>query len=564
MRKTNYKKDIFLRLAMTISSILLPLFFYGQTTPSKVEVQKGKQRPKLVVGIIVDQMRYDYLYKYYDKFGEGGFKKLLKDGFNCKNTNYNYTPTYTAPGHASVYTGTTPSHHGVIGNNWFVRDAKKSIYVTDDSLVRTIGSNSEKAGKMSPRNMLSSTIGDELRLYSNMKSKVIAVALKDRSAILPGGHLSNGSYWFDSESGNFITSTFYKNELPTWVRDFNGLRLADKYLLQPWNTLLPIEQYTESAPDDNPYEGLYKGETKPTFPHQLPTMFSKTDYEVLRYSPFGNSITKDIALAALKNENMGQGTATDFLAISFSSTDYVGHKFGPQSVEVEDTYLRLDKDIAEILVYLEKTYGKEGFLIFLTADHAASYVPEQMLDLKMQAGYFDSKKFADSIKGYLRENYRDTTLLDMFINEQVYLNHTEIEKAKISLSKIQNDVVSLALRFKGVSNAYTSAQLNGELLANKSASLMQAGFYIKRSGDVSLLLEPAWVDWSHTGTTHGSSYTYDTRVPLLWYGSHIKAGETYESIDITDIAPTISAMLDIMPPNSATGKPILPLLVLSK
>jgi predicted AlkP superfamily pyrophosphatase or phosphodiesterase len=546
---------------MKIAAILISgLFSFTLCAQTNVKPTTTKLpiQPKLVVGIVIDQMRYDYLAKYLNKFSENGFKKLLNQGFNCKNTNYNYAPTYTGPGHASIYTGTTPAYHGIIGNNWFVRESGKEIYVTDDPTVQTVGSASEKPGKMSPRNMLSSTIGDEMRLFSNMKSRVIAVSLKDRSAILPGGHLSNGSYWFDYGSGNFITSTFYTKELPQWVTDFNAKSLADTYLSKPWNTLLPIQQYTESAADDNPYEGLYKGETKPVFPHNLPAMYSKTDYGVLASTPYGNSIVKDIALAALKAENLGKSGYTDFIAISFSSTDYVGHKMGPQSVELEDTYLRLDRDIAEIITALEKSYGKDGFLLFLTADHAAAYVPAQLMDLKMNAGYFSSKVFSDSLKKYLVKTYNDTSLVSEIINDQVYLNHALIKQKNINLKRMEEDVVSLALTFKGVANAYTSDQLNGVALKNKSAALMQNGFYIKRSGDIALLLEPQWLDdYSRTGTSHGTTYSYDTHVPLLWYGWNIKPGYTSDPIDITDIAPTIAAFLNITAPNACTGKPIV-------
>jgi predicted AlkP superfamily pyrophosphatase or phosphodiesterase len=550
-------KQIDMKITSTIIFALLSSSIFAQI-PVKKDQQEENKQPKLVVGIIVDQMRYDYLSKYYYKFSENGFKKLLKLGFNCKNTNYNYAPTYTGPGHASVYTGTTPSFHGIIGNNWFVRDSAKTIYVTDDPSVRTVGNAPEKAGKMSPHNMLSSTVGDELRLYSNMKSKVISVSLKDRSAILPGGQLSNGSYWFDSESGNFITSSYYMKELPAWLNNFNAQHLPDKYLSQPWNTLLPIEEYTESAADNNPYEGLYKGETKPVFPHNLPAMFSKTDYEILRSTPFGNTIIKDIALAALQYENLGKGDYTDLLAISFSSTDYVGHKMGPQSIETEDTYLRLDRDLAEIISYLEKNYGKDNFLLFLTADHAAAYVPAELMDFKMNAGYFSYKIFADSLKRYLHRMYNDTNLVASIINGQVYLNHTLIGHKNIILKNLQEEIASFALTFKGVANAYTSFQLNGDILKNKLAGLIQNGFYLKRSGDIAILLEPAWLDdYPHTGTSHGTTYTYDTHVPLLWYGSHIKTGFTSEPIDITDIAPTIAALLNIMAPSACTGKPIL-------
>jgi predicted AlkP superfamily pyrophosphatase or phosphodiesterase len=545
-----------MKLTTIIITGLFSLSLHAQTDV-KVIPQKENTKPKLIVGIVIDQMRYDYLAKYYNKFSENGFKKLLTQGFNCKNTNYNYAPTYTGPGHASIYTGTTPSFHGIIGNDWFVRDTGRVIYVTDDPTVQTVGSASTKAGKMSPHNMLASTIGDELRLYSNLKSKVISVSLKDRAAILPGGHLSNGSYWFDSGSGNFITSTFYKKELPQWVTDFNAQHLSDKYLSQPWNTLLPIEQYTESAEDDNHYEGLYKGETKPVFPHNLPAMFSKTDYEVLLSTPFGNTIVKDIALAALKSENLGKGDNTDFLAISFSSTDYIGHMMGPQSIELEDTYLRLDRDLAEIITYLEKIYGKDNFLLFLTADHAVAYVPQELMDLKMNAGYFSYKSFSDSLKGYLYKMYSDSSLISCIINGQIYLNRTMIKRRNIILKNIQDDIVSFSLTFKGVANAYTSYQLNGETLRNKSAELMQNGFYLKRSGDIALLLEPAWLDdYSHTGTSHGTTYSYDTHVPLLWYGWNIKPGNKSKPVDITDIAVTIASLLNIMPPNACIGNPI--------
>jgi predicted AlkP superfamily pyrophosphatase or phosphodiesterase len=545
-----------MKLTAIIFIGLLTFSLQAQTAIKPIQKLENKQ-PKLIVGIVIDQMRYDYLAKYYYKFSENGFKKLLTQGFDCKNTNYNYAPTYTGPGHASVYTGTVPAFHGIIGNNWFVRDSGKVIYVTDDPTVQTVGSASVKEGKMSPRNMLASTIGDELRLYTNMKSKVIAVALKDRAAILPGGHLSNGSYWFDSESGNFITSTYYMKELAPWVTDFNARRLADKYLLQPWNTLLPIEQYTESASDDNPYEGLYKGETKPVFPHNLPSMFTKTDYEVLRSTPFGNTITKDMALAALKGENLGKSENTDFLAISFSSTDYIGHKMGPQSIEVEDTYLRLDLDLAEIITYLEKNYGNDNFLLFLTADHAVAYVPEELMDLKMNAGYFSYKMFSDSLKKYLYSEYNDSSLVSCIINDQIYLNRPLIKRRNINLKNLQDDIVSFSLTFNGVANAYTSYQLNGETLKNRSAELMQNGFYIKRSGDIALLLEPAWLDdFSLTGTSHGTTYSYDTHVPLLWYGWNIKPGNTSKPVDITDIAVTIASLLNIMPPNACIGNPI--------
>jgi len=546
-----------MKFSTVIFFTLLSFTLHAQTTEiPKTSNEPG--RPKLVVGIVIDQMRFDYISKYYSKFSENGFKKLIKLGFNCKNTNYNYSPTYTGPGHASIYTGTTPAFHGIVGNDWFVRNTNRPTYVTDDPTVQTVGDGSEKAGKMSPRNLLASTIGDELRLYSNLKSKVISIALKDRAAILPGGHLSTGSYWFDSGSGNFITSTFFMKELPKWVNDFNSRHLAGKYLSQPWNTLLPIAQYTESASDDNPYEGLYPGETKPVFPHNLPAMYTKNDYGIIRSTPFGNTITKDIALAALKGENLGKGDFTDLLAISFSATDYVGHKMGPQSVEIEDTYLRLDRDIAEILTYLDNNYGKDNVLLFLTADHAAAYVPAQLTDNQLNSGYFNSKVFLNFLNSYLSIKYGDSTIVSFAINNEIYLNHTTIRQKNLILKDVEDEIASFSTTYNGIANAYTGYQLNGEVLKSKPATLIQNGFNIKRSGDVALMFEPAWLEEAiPTGTTHGSTYTYDTQVPLLWYGWKIQSGYTSEPVDITDIAPTIATMLSIMPPNACTGKPIV-------
>jgi len=538
---------------MKILTLVVSLFI-----SFSIFAQAKNSKPKVVVGIVIDQMRYDYLARFYNKYSDNGFKKLMNQGYNCKNANFNYAPTYTGPGHASIYTGTTPMFHGIVANNWYVREAENTTYCAFDSTVATVGSSTKKVGQMSPKNLISSTIGDELRLFSNMKSRVFSVSLKDRAAILPGGHLSNGSYWFDSKTGNFVTSTYYTNELPKWVVDFNAQHLADKYLSKPWNTLLPIEQYTESAADDNPYEGLFKGETKPVFPHNLPAMYSKTDFEVIKSTPFGNSLTKDLALAAIKGEKIGKNGYTDFLAISFSATDYIGHKMGPQSIELEDTYIRLDRDIAELVSALEAEYGKDGFVMFLTADHAAAYVPQLEMDLKMNAGYFSDKKYEESLNSFIKAKYNTEGLVSAIMNNQIYLNHKLIQEKDIDLEDLQEEIVSFTLKFDGVANAYTTEQLNGPALNNKSAVLIQNGFYIKRSGDIAILLEPQWLDdYSHTGTSHGSTYSYDTHVPLLWYGWNIKPGFTNAYIEITDIAPTISAFLNIMAPNACSGKPIL-------
>ena len=299
------------------------------------------QQPKLVVGIVVDQMRYDYLYSFSNKYGNGGFRRLLNDGFLCKNAQYNYVPTFTGPGHASIYTGTTPAIHGIAANEWYDKKTKKEIYCTQDKNVKPVGSTSD-AGLMSPANLDATTVGDEIKIASNNKAKVVGISLKDRSSILPAGHAADGAYWFDGSTGNFITSTFYRNELPKWLNDFNDKKLAKHYLEKGWNALLPIDKYTESLPDENAFEKAPNKKDKPVFPYDFKKQLDENKFDIIRSTPWGNSLTKDIAIAAIEGEDLGGDTICDMLCISFSSTDYVGHSFGPKSIELEDTYIRLD------------------------------------------------------------------------------------------------------------------------------------------------------------------------------------------------------------------------------
>ena len=332
-----------MKLSLTLCFTLFFLATYSQPV----------QGPKLVVGIVVDQMKYDYIYRYWNKLGEGGFKRLVKEGFEFSNTKYNYAPTVTGPGHASIFTGATPSLHGIISNDWYNRATKQFVYCVDDSTFKTVGSKGN-AGMMSPANLMVNTIGDELKLATNFKAKVIGIALKDRGAVLTAGHAANAAYWFDSKSGNWITSSYYMPDLPGWVNTFNALKYPQQYSKMVWNTLLDISKYTESTPDDTPYESAYKGEDSPTFPHDFGKLNSK-DYENIRRSPFGNTMTKDFAKAAITAEQLGGDEITDMLCVSFSSTDYIGHQFGTNAIETEDCYLRLDKDIEDFLDFLDKS-----------------------------------------------------------------------------------------------------------------------------------------------------------------------------------------------------------------
>lgn len=536
-----------MRRVIILGLIGLPFFSIAQ-----------KQKPKLVVGIVVDQMRYDYLIRFWDKYGEGGFKKLINEGYNCKNANYNYMPTYTGPGHASIYTGTTPENHGIISNTWYNKVANNSMYCTTDYLVNTVGSASSN-GKMSPKNMLSTTITDELKLATNNKAKVIGISLKDRGAILPAGHRADAAYWYDGDNvGKWISSSFYMKELPKWVQNVNEINNANKYLNSQWETLLPISSYVESLADNNPYEGVFISESAPVFPHNLPALRdSNFNYSLIKSTPFGNTILKELALAAIKGEDLGKDDITDFLSISFSSTDYVGHQFGPMSVEIEDTYLRLDKDLAELLNYLTKNFEKDELLIFLTADHGAVNVPQYLIDNNLPAGYFDNTKLTNDLKNYLKKEYDTDTLILNISNYQVFLNQEFIKNKNWNVEAIENAVARFLLTQKGVAKAVTASSLKSAEFTDRILANAQRGFHQGRSGDVLYVLESGWIPAGYTtGTTHGSPYNYDTHVPLLWYGAGVRKGASDDLVEIPDIAATIAALLEIQPPSACTGKPI--------
>jgi predicted AlkP superfamily pyrophosphatase or phosphodiesterase len=544
-------------LILTANACQLPPAQSGQ--PETAAERDVFSQPRLVVGIVVDQMRYDYLYRYWDKYGDGGIKRLLREGFSCENAHYNYFPTYTGPGHAAVYSGTTPAVNGIIGNEWYVRQTRQPMYVVSDTTVQTVGSFTA-AGQMSPRNMLTSTITDELRLFNNMQSRVIGVCLKDRGSILPAGHTANAAYWYDGATGNWITSTFYMNELPAWVQEFNARKLPEKYLSEAWTTLLPQEQYAESLPDDQPFEQPFRGQTNSAFPHNLPELKKPNGgNELLSRTPFGNTYTLEFALEALRQENLGKGDYPDFLALSFSSTDYVGHQFGPFSIEVQDTYLRLDQDLERLLNFLDEHVGKDNVLVFLTADHGAANVPAHMQQVRIPAGVFSTKPVMDSLQSHLSQLYGPGQWVENYVNQQVYLDRTLIRSKKINLVEIQQRTAEFLMQFRGVASTITATDLPKLSSNDVAVRRIQKGYHPQRSGDVIIVLEPAWFDAPYAargGTTHGSHYPYDSHIPLLWYGWKIRPGSTNAPVTIADIAPTVAALLRIMEPNGTTGEPI--------
>lgn len=540
---------------------IVVIFLFGSVL--NCDAQKTEV-PKLVVGIVVDQMCYEYLYRYQDKFCDKGFRLLMNKGTNCRNTSYNFIPTYTGPGHASIYTGTTPSNHGIVGNDWFDRTKGANVNCVQDSTVVPVGTVSGY-GYFSPKHLKANTITDQLKL-TYPESKVISMSIKNRGAILPGGHLSDGSYWYDYATGKFITSSFFENELPQWVVSFNNKNFVEESLKKEWNTLLDISSYTESGPDDSPYEHVLPGKTAPTFPYNLAEMTNgMVNYELFVYTPFSNTYLTDLAIASIDNENLGQDTQTDMLCISYSSPDIIGHAFGPYSIEVEDMYIRLDLEIARLIEELNTKVGEREFTLFLTADHAVVPVPQYLTDKGLPGGYF----FLDTNLYFLRQSVAQKYGQDLILsmnNMNVYLDHQKIEERSLSREDVSNYVASVIQKWQGVKRVFTGHQLYNAAIDDEWMDMVRKGFHHAESGDVVFILEPGYLpksmdsDFTRKGTSHGSAYSYDTHVPLIWYGNGIPEKEVFRSISITDISATLTHILNLQNPNALTGEPILEVL----
>ena len=512
------------------------------------------ERPKLVVGIVVDQMRWDYLYRYQKRYTDGGFKRLLGEGFSCENTMIPYVPSVTAIGHTCIYTGSVPSIHGIAGNN-FVKDGKK-VYCTDDDSIKPVGTTSG-AALMSPRNLWVSTIGDEMKIASNGRAKVVGVALKDRASILPAGHNPNGAFWFDDQTGCFITSSYYMDRLPKWVEAFNDKRLPEQYLSQKWNTLYPKNTYTESTTDENEYENGIREGVKATLPLNLPELYKKYGYGIIRNTPFGNSLTLDMAKAAIDGEQLGADDETDLLAVSCSSTDYIGHQVGTHAIETEDTYLRLDKAIADFLTYLDSKVGKGNYLVFLSADHGAMNNAAFLQDRRIPAGSWDASATAKKLNHVLAKEYPEAgDIVKTVMNYQVFFNRDVIKSKQLDFDNIKQTVVNVLKEDPSVLYACDMAKASTESIPEEVKFRIINGYNRERSGDVVIILKPNFYAHGMKGTDHGAWNSYDTHIPLVFMGWGIKHGATTKQTFMTDIAPTIAAMLHVQAPNGCVGKAI--------
>lgn len=544
----------FLFLLVVLACTTLKAQQKSKTKLSPASSSTEIPRPKLVVGMVVDQMRWDYLYRYYARYGSGGFKRLLNEGFSAENTIIPYTPTLTACGHASIYTGSVPAINGIIGNNWFDPQIGRDVYCVEDKNVRTAGNNSPE-GLMSPKNLLVTTMTDELRLATNFRSKVISISIKDRGAILPGGHTSNGSYWYDDMSGTFISSSHYMNDLPEWVKQFNAQKWPDQFFAQDWNTLYPIATYINSTADAKPYERLFKGETSSTFPHLFKQYVGK-NYSMMASMPFGNTLTLEFAKKAIVSEKLGQMGNTDFLAISLSSTDYVGHQFGPNSIEAEDTYLRLDKDLETFFAYLDQTIGKGNYTLFLTADHGATHTPAFSKENKMPGDGLTTKKFKTDLDSLIFAKFKVKKAIFTFINNQIVFDREVINDSKADFTQIKKLCIDYLIQQDGILNAVDIQNLNNASLTEEIKMKLMNGHNARRSGDIYYILNPGWYPTIGPGTGHGAWNPYDSHIPAVFMGWGIKHGKTNKKYYMTDIAPTICALLHIQEPSGSVGKVI--------
>lgn len=529
--------------------VLMLIMHWSQAQRPAVKTLSAK--PKLVVGLVIDQMRWDYLYRYKARYGSGGFNRLLSQGYSYENTMIPYVPTYTAVGHSSIYTGGVPATTGIVGNNWYDRNTRQNIYCTQDSAVHGLDNN-DYQGKMSPDNLWATTVTDELRLSNNFQSKVIGISLKDRGAILPAGHTANAAYWLDEKTGKWISSSYYMNALPGWVTGYNAIDKAGALMRTDWSTLYPINTYTLSAADAEPYENVIPGEASTTFPHKLGSIVTNK-FLAFKYTPFASSYSFDFAKQAITDEQLGAGPVTDFLALSISSTDYAGHSFGPNSIELEDTYLRLDQDIAGFLSFLDKKLGQNNYLLFLSADHGAAHIPAFLNEHGIPAGVFSELGLQAELNKAVSDSFGLPRAIVSLQNYQVYLDDVQLAKSAKE-EAIKKFVIDALSRKPFIAYAFELKKMSSVTLAEPMKTMVVNGFNPVRSGDIQFIVKPGYFDGSTRGTTHGLWNPYDAHIPLVFFGWQVPHGKSNRTVYMTDIAPTVAAKLQVQMPSGSVGK----------
>jgi hypothetical protein len=507
--------------------------------------------PRLIVGLVVENMHPDYIERYWAKFGEGGFKRLYSGGFVCANHHVNNLVQRPTVGMATLFSGTTPSRHGIINDDWIDRLKKKETECVFDNGYTTIGSES-KMGQRSASRLMTPTLGDRLKLITKGRARIISVAMNDYAAIFSAGHAADGAFWLDDLSGNMISSSYYMEKYPSWASDFNKFKLADKYLGSIWNTLKEQIAYSESVESASLHKTGFLSKYN-TFPYDLNKLKKESggNYAILKSTPFANDYLKDFVLQLIPKEQLGYDFIPDLLTIAFSSMDKDGGNFGPLSVEMEDTYLRLDMNIAELLKYIESGYGTENVLFFLTSTSSVAYHADYLKEkYRLNTGIFNPESSVALLKSFLNIKFGEGDWVEKFSNQQLYLNHDLISKKKLNLRDVQAETARFLNQFEGIAYAKAAAEIESDNFLGGPLSAFQNNFYIKRSGDVMIRYEEGWLSKDKYKSI---DYTDNDQVPLLWYGAGVKKGVTYRKTDATDVVPTICAMLGIVPPGSSTG-----------
>jgi predicted AlkP superfamily pyrophosphatase or phosphodiesterase len=477
------------------------------------------QPPKLVLAIVIDQFRYDYLTKFHSEY-TGGFKRFFDHGAVFTNAHFNHVPTVTAVGHSTFLSGATPALSGIIGNEWWDRAAKKRVTSVSDEDCKLLGGTGEGS---SPKRMLQSTLGDEMKM-SGKGGKVVGVSIKDRSAILPSGHMADGAYWFDGKTGNFVSSTYYFDALPKWVAEFNGSHPADKLSGKEW------------------------------MGKKLPSNADPKFYSLLDATPWGNELILQFAEKAILGEKLGAGSKVDLLAVSFSANDYVGHALGPDSEEAHNMALRVDKLVGDLIRAAEAQAGVGRVLVVLTADHGVSPVPEENRKRKMPGGRFDEQNELDTVEKALTARFGNPPPGGKWILHSGEGSLFFAEGPTIDTAQLESAAAAAIRALPHVFRVYTRTQLMNGAISNDSVGVrMRNGFNAARSGNVIVMLDPYWIV-SRSGTTHGAPFDYDTHVPVLFLGPRIRAGRYNANILVNDIAPTLATMLDVETPSGSVGR----------
>ncbi len=530
--------------------ILLLLIFPAAAQKSSV---RGQAQPKVVVGIVVENMRPDYIQRYWDKFQDNGFKMLYTQGAVCSNINITQHAQSYASGTATLFTGVSPSVHGIIGKTWYDRLRKKETDCTEDGYYFTVGADSD-AGNASPVKLLSNTITDNLKIRTLGKSKVFSVAMNRESAIFAAGHSADAAYWLDETSGRMISSSFYVSTFPDWVRVFNSENQPEMYSYRNWTTLLPETSYNESVRDDYILEKGYYDKWN-TFPHSISKYIKRSgNFRPLKTTPYANLIVKDFTLRMFENEDIGNDNICDFVTAVFSSMDYENGSFGPASLEMEDTYLYLDQYIGELVIAAEKKFGKNNVLFFLTANTSASYPVDYLKEeFNLPVDNFMPESAIALLTSFLNITYGEEKWIEYHSDLQVYLDHDLIKKNKLDLNEMRDVTSNFINQFEGVQVSLPAYQLEQGSSANGLLSPLYKSYSKGRSGDFLYVLKEGWQPGHKFRKVN---YTDQSHIPLVFYGPQIPAMSISEKYYAVDLVPTLSALLNIPQPDKCQGKTI--------